>query len=797
MLGADQRVRVFNDRARDILMVPDAMLYPDAPWADIRRHLYEAVISHQVAHAGLNTVVNGLERTPERRERVRADGMIVEVRAMPLADGGVVRTYADVTQRRKTEIAVGESERRFRLLAESTTDVVIWSSLDNTRRYVSPAAKVVLGYEPEELVGAKPIEIVHPDDLAGFMALFDDLRCGRIENFTTTTRYRRKDGRYIWMEASCSPARDEADGSICGYVGSLRDVSDRKRVEEDLRISEERLAMALDSGSDGLFDIDVTAGEIRLSGQWFSIMGYNEEENFSRLVKWLTLMHPDDLPRARSRVIEHYKGLTAKFECEYRIRAKTGSYVWISARGKVVARDASGRALRMIGTHIDITKRKKAEALIEHMALHDPLTGLPNRNLFRDRLGQELADLDRNGGSFAVLACDLDRFKVVNDTLGHGAGDALLRSVAARLTAIVREGDTVARLGGDEFAIILRHTDQPQEASAIAARIIEAVEQPSDAGGSTTSVGISIGIAVASGRRSTVSAENLIKNADLALYRAKAEGRNTYRFFEAGMDALVAERNILERDLRAAVKRGGFQLHYQPIVDLASNVVCGFEALLRWQHPTRGVVPPDEFISLAEETRLIVPLGEWALHEACRQAALWPKHLRMAVNVSAVQFQQPHTLQTSVLTALADSGLAPDRLELEVTESVLVQDAEAVIACLHCLRELGVRIALDDFGTGYSSLAYLRRFPFHKIKIDKTFVRDIANPDTAAIVRAVVGLGKRVHADITAEGVETVEQREHMSAAGCTQMQGFLLSMPLPADKAATFAARCNALAAA
>ena len=790
MIGPDERVRVFNDRVRDFLTVPEELLSVGADYGAIRRHLVNSSAFRNPADPSTPAHVGGLEEQPERRVRMRRDGTVFEVQAMPLPDGGVVRTYADVTRRLKDERAIRESERRFRLLAENTTDVVIWADLDTRRRYVSPAVESVLGYTPEELVGTKPTNFVHPDDAAAYGRLLDDLCQGAMANVMTTQRYRHKDGSFVWIEVSFSLMRDEADGPVVGYVASLRDVSDRKRVEEDLRISEERLAMALDSGSDGVWDLDASTGSMRLTGRWLGILGYHEHEVSPLLSAWELLTHPDDLPRAKSLLAEHLKGVLPKFECEYRVRTATGGYVWTLSRGKVVARDDAGRALRVVGTHIDISRRKEAEALVAHMAVHDALTELPNRTLFQDRLSQEIGHTERHGGSFAILACDLDRFKTVNDTLGHSAGDTLLRLVAERLSLVVREGDTVARLGGDEFAIILRQLDQPKQASFIASRMIASIEAPFVLDGRAVNIGISIGIAVASALIPGVTADQIYRNADLALYRAKAEGRNVFRFFEAGMDAQIAERMALEHDLRDAVKRGEFALHYQPIVDLASDRVCGFEALMRWQHPARGAVSPGEFIPLAEENGLIVRLGAWALHEACRQAASWPKHLRMAVNVSAVQFQKPHQLTQNVVDALASSGLAPDRLELEITESVLMQDAEAVIACLLHLRELGVRIALDDFGTGYSSLAYLRRFPFSKIKIDRAFVREIADPGTAAIVQAVVGLGRRVAADITAEGVETQEQRAHVVAAGCSQLQGFLFSKPLPAREATIIALR-------
>ena len=675
-------------------------------------------------------------------------------------------------------------ESRFRLLAENTSDIVILSDLDTTRRYVSPAAKLILGYEPAELIGTRPIDYVHPDDADGYARLLDDLSNARIEEATASQRYRRKDGSWVWMEISFSLTRDSASGVANGYVASLRDISKRKEMEATLRLNEERLALALDSGSDGLWDWDLVTDEVTLSGRWQSILGYDDGEIASTVQARGKLIHPDDADAARAALVQHLKGLIPKLESEYRVRKKNGAYIWTLARGKVVARDAGGRALRMVGTHIDITRRKEAERQVAHMASHDALTALPNRILFRQRLDHQIRHAQRHGSSFAVMACDLDRFKVVNDTLGHTAGDQLLKTVAERLKTVIRTVDTVARLGGDEFAIVLGEIEKPQDAIMAARRVIQAIEGPIAIDGRPNTIGVSIGIAI--GPFDGLDADLLFRNADIALYRAKAAGGNTYRFFESGMSASIAARSEMEQSMREAVRRGAFELHYQPVVNLASGTTRGFEALLRWTHPRLGPIAPADFILIAEETGLIATLGEWVLREACREAATWPKHVRIAVNVSAVQFKQPG-LERSVMMALATSGLDADRLELEITESVLLHNADAVIATLHRLRSLGVRIALDDFGTGYSSLSYLRQFPFDKIKIDRSFVREIADPNTAAIVRAVVGLGLRAGASITAEGIETEDQLQRVRQEGCTEAQGFLFSKALSSEDARAF----------
>jgi diguanylate cyclase (GGDEF)-like protein len=431
-----------------------------------------------------------------------------------------------------------------------------------------------------------------------------------------------------------------------------------------------------------------------------------------------------------------------------------------------------------ITTYLDATERHKAEAKIAHMAHHDSLTELPTRLRFREQLQEELSR-SRGHSSFAVLCLDLDLFKSVNDTLGHPAGDALLRAVAVRLREIVRDTDMLARLGGDEFAIIQTRTAvQPDDATALASRLIDIISAPYDLDGHQVVIGLSVGIAIAP--IDGTDADQLLKCADMALYRAKEEGRGTYRFFEQAMDARAQARRRLELDLRSAMQNDEFELYYQPIVQLQSGEIVAFEALMRWHHPERGMVPPAEFIPLAETTGLIVPLGEWALRKACLDAAGWSRPVRVAVNLSPVQFKH-RTLVPAVINALAISGLAPERLELEITESVLLQDSEGTLATLHTLRDFGMHISMDDFGTGYSSLSYLRSFPFDKIKIDQSFVRELSTrDDCVAIVRAVTGLGNSLGIATTAEGVETNEQLDLLRLHGCGEVQGYLFSKPRP-----------------
>ena len=433
--------------------------------------------------------------------------------------------------------------------------------------------------------------------------------------------------------------------------------------------------------------------------------------------------------------------------------------------------------LGWVATHEDITEQRRAELKIEHMAHHDSLTDLANRVLLNERLEQALARSTAEE-MVAVHHLDLDQFKAVNDTFGHLGGDALLKTVAERLRRLVRPTDTIGRMGGDEFVIVQAPVADAAEATSLAQSIVTAMGEPFDIDSHHAVVGVSIGIAVSPGDGPV--SDKLLRNADLALYRAKGDGRGTFRFFEAAMDEQMQNRRTMEQDLRKALPSGEFELHFQPVVNLQSSAISGFEALVRWNHPERGLISPATFIPLAEEIGFIVPLGEWIVREACLAARNWPDDLRVAVNISAAQFRSPGLTQI-IVGALAASGVQPTRLEIEITESVLLQDKAATLAVLHQLRALGIRIAMDDFGTGYSSLTYLQSFPFDKIKIDRSFVKDITeNAGSLYIVRAVAALAKGMGMAATAEGVETAEQLDKIAAVGCTEMQGYLFSKPLP-----------------
>ena len=449
--------------------------------------------------------------------------------------------------------------------------------------------------------------------------------------------------------------------------------------------------------------------------------------------------------------------------------------------------DVAGALIGYRGTATDITEEVEAQARANHLALHDALTELPNRVLFSDRLNVALQGHRHETRSVSVLCLDLDHFKEVNDTLGHGAGDTLLTQLAERLRTCVRQGDTVARLGGDEFAIIQVGHYQPDDSEVLSRRIFEVVNQPFVIEGQELHVGVSIGVALRDGTDD--NPERLLKNADIALYRAKQAGRGTCRFFEARMDEELQARKALEHDLRQALLKTELEVHYQPIIDLRTEEVTAIEALMRWRHPVRGLISPAEFIPIAEETGLILAMGEWVLRTACAQAHAWP-NVRVAVNLSPIQFRH-RELAEMVQDVLMETRLAPNKLELEITESVLINDPNTALETLTKLKNIGVSIAMDDFGTGYSSLAYLNAFPFDKIKIDRSFISNLSEEDkSSAIVRSVISLGTSLEIATTAEGVETREQVSFLRKEGCQQVQGYLFGRPMRADDLTAFLER-------
>ncbi|HZI63473.1 MAG TPA: EAL domain-containing protein, partial [Thermoanaerobaculia bacterium] len=564
---------------------------------------------------------------------------------------------------------------------------------------------------------------------------------------------------------------------------ALRYALERHGFAAALQESEERYALAVAGASDGIWDWNLETGLAYFSPRWKTMLGCKPDEVGARIEEWIGRIHEDDRAGVERALAAHLEGREPHFEQEMRMVRKDGTPLWALVRGLAV-RDPSGRPLRMAGSLSDISARKGSEAQLLHDAFHDALTGLANRQLFLDRLGSELSQAQRRPGAlFAVLFFDLDRFKNINDSLGHALGDALLVELSRRLTEILRPGDTVARLGGDEFAVLAADLNTPLDAIPIAERIQDVLRAPFVAGAGHVFSSASIGIALSS--PSYTGPGEMLRDADIAMYRAKAAGRDRYEVFDETMHASAVALLRLETELRRALEQERFVMHYQPIVSLPTGRITGFEALVRWNHPERGLVPPERFIGVAEESGLIVPLGWWVLRAACRQAREWQRlhpaepPLYMSVNVSGKIVLQPD-MEERILEILEEMSLPPESLRLEITETVIMDHAAEVLRKLQRLRMLGIKFSIDDFGTGYSSLAYLQEFSYDTLKIDRSFIAGMEHRDGgSAIVQTIVALAAILHMNVVAEGVETPVQLARLREIGCPQGQGFWFSRPV------------------
>jgi diguanylate cyclase (GGDEF)-like protein/PAS domain S-box-containing protein len=574
-----------------------------------------------------------------------------------------------------------------------------------------------------------------------------------------------------------------------GYTKLHTEIIERRRTEEALRQSEERYAIAARGANDGLWDWDLSVNRIHFSSRWKSMLGYDETDIGENPEEWFLLVHPEDRKHFESKITAHIDGQATQLESEYRIRHKDGTYRWVLNRGLAV-RNIAGKAYRMAGSQTDITERKIAEEQLLHDAFHDALTGLPNRALFMDRLEHRIRQAQKSLQRkslyrFAALFLDLDRFKIINDSLGHLVGDQLLIAVSQRLSEAVRPEDTVARLGGDEFAIILEDITDQAHAEQITRRLQEQLSLPFYIDGTEVFTTASIGIALSSAEYERP--EEMIRDADIAMYQVKGKGKASHEVFEAGMYTSTVERLHLETDLRRAVEHDEFVLHYQPIIELSNDRVIGFEALVRWNHPQRGLVYPMEFIPLAEETGLIFAIGEWVLGEACRQLREWKtthamhSPMKMSVNISSRQFLQ-HDLPEKIKHILGINSLEAVNLTLEITESMIMENIDSAIVILNQLRAMGIHIHIDDFGTGYSSLSYINRFPVNALKIDRSFVEKMQHDDeNLEIVKTIILLARNLKLELIAEGLETPDQLSQLKKLNCQYGQGFYLSRPMDA----------------
>jgi diguanylate cyclase (GGDEF)-like protein/PAS domain S-box-containing protein len=710
------------------------------------------------------------------------------------AGGRILRWYGtveDIHARKLAEIALQESEAFARSVVDHSPDCIRVLDLQGRLLFMNEAGLRLMGVQDvAQVLGRRWDAVIPPENTEICEAALREAIAGdtaRISVFGPNV-----DGQLKWWDVTVC-AIPGADGRPARLLSIARDITAAKQAQEEVEQahaaaaqSATRLSAVLESTTDSVLVLDrdwritylnqraarmLSPSGLRLGDSIWGLFPESFDGTFHKFYRdAITLQTPTDF-EAYSSVLE----------------------IWLEVHAfptpdglSIFFRDSSERRLIAL-------ERQEAEARLVHMARHDPLTGLANRAILQEELRLALsqarpqttaagADQGASPPQFALLCLDLDHFKAVNDTLGHLAGDALLKQVAERLSASVRDADTVARFGGDEFAILQTGLADDDSVAMLASRIIATVAGSYKIDGQEVNVGVSIGIAMAP--QNGTDSEQIFRKADLALYRAKAENRGGFRFYDAEMDACLEKRQELKLSLRGAVGRGEFELFYQPLVDLHSGRVVSFEALLRWHHPTRGLVLPSEFIPVAEETSLVAAIGEWALRRACQEATQWPEETGIAVNLSPVQFRRQDLVKL-VAEVLAETGLSATRLQLEITESVLLQHDDRNVATLYGLRDLGVRIVMDDFGTGYSSLAYLRSFPFHKIKIDKSFVSDLTdNAGSAEIVRSIVGLGRSLGIATTAEGVETREQLELLRLMGCGEVQGYYFSRPLPAHQA-------------
>lgn len=702
---------------------------------------------------------------------------------------GILLQAQDVTRFKIAEEALRFAEEKYRGIFENAVEGIYQSSPDGRFLSANSSLARILGYE-------SPVHLIHsvrdvatevyedPEAHRRFRDAVD--RDGSVKDFEA--RVRRRDGTEIWISENAHSVRDGA-GRILYYEGTVEDVTTRRMAQDALRRSEERYALAALGSNGGLWEWDLVAERMYYSPRWVEILGLRESDLKGVPQEWFDRVHPRDLDLVKQEIAAHLSGQAPHFECEFRILHSDGAYRWVLSRG--MARLGGDKtAERMAGSLEDITSRKRAEEQLMQGALYDNLTGLPNRALFLDRLRRAISRAQKtaNGQYVGVLHLDIDRFKLINDSLGHEAGDELILAVGRALEESIHARDTLSRLGGDEFAILMEGYQDINVFPRMAEQILQRLTQPIRIRRQEVFVSLSIGIAVS--ERLQDHPDDLLRDAETAMYRAKAQGKGRHVVFNQGMHEFATAHLQLETSLRKAVEREEFRVYYQPILDIASGTVAGFEALVRWENPTKGIVNPAVFIPLAEETGLIVEIGRQVLHESCRQFMEWRrsrepvKDMFLSVNLSVRQFILPDIVD-QIRTILFDTGFPGENLKLEITESVILDNTTAASEKLYALRSLGAQLSIDDFGTGYSSLSYLHQFPFDNLKIDRSFVsRMVDAPERAAIVRTIVHLARSLSMDAVAEGIETQAQLAGLHAMGCRYGQGFLFSKPVPAIEA-------------
>lgn len=689
------------------------------------------------------------------------------------------RLEGSLERHRAAETRVREREARLRGIMENTADAIVTIDAAANVETMNPAALALFDCDPDDVPGLSLGTRLVERDARRFRAVLSR-ELGHPERSAASRReftVRRRDGGLVPVAMSMSlMIVDERATFVC----VVQDITERRRAEAALRESESRLKLAVTATRSGVWDNDLKTGIRWWSPEFMTTLGYAEDAGATLSPD--DLIHPDDLAWVGALRDRYLVGEVSDYQPVYRLRRADGSWMWVEARGQCL-RDGDGVAYRFTGTMTDVTERKRFEEQLMYMATHDSLTGLPNRALLNDRLQHALGVAARSGHRVAALFIDLDRFKLVNDSLGHNVGDSLLREAAEIIRRTVRPTDTVGRLGGDEFLVIIEDLSDPQDAARVAKTVQRNLAHPIVVGGHQLFVASSVGIAL--GDRDAIDAATLLRHADAAMYSAKASGGNVYRFFIPEMNEAVTERLILERDLRETIENGAFELHFQPKIDVASLRLIGVESLIRWRHPKRGNVPPGDFIPAAEETGLIGAVGEWVVRAAVERLSDWTKRgvepLPIAVNVSVRQLTDGAAV-TRLREIIERSGVDPALLEIEVTESSMMDNIDAIIETLRSLRALGIRVSIDDFGTGHSSLSYLRRLPINALKIDRSFISDIPdNADDAAITATIIAMGHQLGLTIVAEGIETRLQYDHLLGYACDQAQGYLFARPMAA----------------
>ena len=697
---------------------------------------------------------------------------------------GIVVNARDISDRKAADEAIRASQEHFRSLVQHASEFVLVYGANHAITYASPAMGRFIGCDAGELIGTKQHELIHPDDRERFLAGLAELGSSHGQTGRFLGRLRRHDGEYRSLEVIATNLLDNP--SVAGVVINARDVTDRLEAEGALRESEERFRSAFEYAPIGMALADPSGRIVRSNEALAHMLGRQPADVNGLTIRDIT--HPDDWEDNDDKIHRLFAGEIRGYRLEKRYLHADGHAIWVSVSVSAV-RDADGVPVYMIGQIEDITERKAIGERLVHQAIHDPLTGLPNRLLFMDRLRDFMTGGNHRQHRLAVLFVDLDHFKVINDSLGHEAGDQLLLAVGHRLRRMLRPTDTVARFGGDEFTILCPDVADAEAVVSLAERVLEEIARPVWLVDGEVFATASIGIACSMQRPDVPETpETLVRDADAAMYRAKELGRRRAEFFDQRLRARTVEHLHIGNDLHRALQRREFELHYQPMLELETGRVSGFEALVRWRHPERGLIGPVEFIGLAEETGLIVPLGAWVLETACAQLAAWqsrqtdPHTLSVSANVSPRQLAEP-SFPEQIDNVLRNSGIRPGSLWLEITETALMHDTESATSALRALRGLGVHLAVDDFGTGYSSLSHLKRFPIEALKIDQSFISGLArDPEDAAIVTAVVSLAHALGLSSTAEGVETAEQLAELRTLGCELAQGNLFAEPRRAD---------------